>query len=128
MDPEVEERFERIERDLADLAHVVVSVDEIVAKHDEMIAELKQTTAELKRMVSDHDHRLADHDHRLDQLTAIAATFVTDRVAKEKEFDKFRQGLDELRQAQNRTDEELGVLIRMMEEWIRSNRRDGQAQ
>ena len=45
-----------------------------------------------------------------------------------------REGFEKLRLAQDRTDEQLkhtdehlGVLMRMMDEWIRNNPRDGRA-
>ena len=111
MEPEVEERFQRTERNIAELTGIVLSLGRSVSEHDEVISSLARSASE--------------HDHRLDQLTEAVSQLVIvvseDRVA-------MKELREELRETQSKTDEELGILIRMMEEWIRSNRHDGQQQ
>ena len=38
---------------------------------------------------------------------------------------EFQQGMAELREAQQHTDERLGILVKMFDEWIRGNPRNG---
>ena len=38
---------------------------------------------------------------------------------------RFAEGMAELREAQQHTDERLGILVKMFDEWIRGNPRNG---
>ncbi len=79
MDPDVSERFDRLENNLDRLADIVSSLVQVARSHEE----------------------------RLDRLTEAQAR--TDEVVK-------------------LTQEGLGVLIRMMDDWIRKNPRNGNSQ
>lgn len=76
MDPEVNERFERIENKLETLVDVVTTLAQVATQHEEEIAEIRRIVRETSEQMK-------------------------------------------------HTDESLGVLIRMMDEWIRKNPRDG---
>ena len=79
MDPEVNERFERIESKLETLVDVVTTLAQVATQHEEEIVEIRRIVRETSEQMK-------------------------------------------------HTDESLGVLIRMMDEWIRKSPRDGSTQ
>jgi len=78
MEPDVRERFERLETNLSTLVGVVTTLADVAKSHEERLHEMA------KRM-------------------------------------------DTLAVSQVETQEELGALIRMMDEWIRNNPRNGKS-
>jgi len=62
---------------------------------------------------------------RFERLEGIVAGLL--EVVAEHENDRvaMRESIDKLRLADEKTDEQLGVLIRIMDEWIRSNSGNG---
>ena len=100
MDPEVNERFERIESSLVRLVEIAVS-------HEERLDRL---TASQERLVESHQWIVESHQSLVQShQSLVAAQAKTDEQIK-------------------LVNEELGVLIRMMDEWIRNNPRNGSGQ
>ena len=78
-------------------------------------------------------------NERFERLEGIVSGLVTIVAEQEKDRVFFRESLEQLRQgdeqlqqgyerlvlADEKTDEQLGVLIRMMDEWNRNNPRNG---
>ena len=93
MEPEVVERFERLE---ANLNHATDAISALI---------------QLAR----------SHEERLDRLTESQAR--TDEQIKQTQ-ELIKQTQEEIRQTQG----ELTILIRMMDDWIRRNPRNGKGQ
>ena len=67
---------------------------------EKKLAQVIDSIATLQSVASAHDERLAEHDGKLDALA---------------------DGLIRLEASQKKTDEQIGVLVRMMDDWIRRN-------
>ena len=64
----------------------------------------------------------------LDRLTSVVTTLAEVAVSHEERLDRLTASQAKTDQQMKETDERMGVLIRMMDEWIRNNPRDGRTQ
>ncbi len=100
MEPEISERFERVETDLRLLRDVASSLVEVARSQEGRL----QRLTEAQGLLTEAEGRLTEAQGRL-----------TEAQARTDELFKQTQG-------------ELSVLIRMMDEWIRNNPRNGKGQ
>src|SRR6266700_3553948 len=100
MEPEVRERLERLEG-------IIASVGEDVRS----LAEVARSLVEVARSQAE--------DVRL--LVEVARSLVEVARSHEGRLDRVDERLDRLALAQQESHEELSVLIRMMDEWVRRN-------
>lgn len=130
MDPEAEARYQRIEqilRDLAgrddefdgklrNLADIVFSLGHTSSEHDELLEQVKKTMAEAAGTLASLTQTSRDHDQKIDRiidvLTALAAA---DERMRREFLDRNARVDEELR----KHDEQIAILVRMMDEWIR---------
>ena len=112
MDAESESRFQRIEGNLQNLTEIVLSLGRTSSDHDARIGRLEEAVARLSDVVAPLAQTARDHEEKFSRVLDILATLA--------------EAHERLRQAQDRTDEHLAILIRMMDEWIRRNPPSGQ--
>ena len=123
MDAESESRFQRIEGNLQNLTEIVLSLGRTSSEHDARIGRLEEVVAGLTDVVAQTAREQAqiarDHEEKFSRVLDIQATLA-------QAHERATAEMDRLRQAQDRTDEHLAILIRMMDEWIRRNAPNGQ--
>jgi chromosome segregation ATPase len=112
MDPEAAAEYQQIRQiqretdaKIQNLSDVVLLLARTSSEHDEKFDKMVASVASLAETVNDHEQKFS---RILDILTALAESDEELREADER----MRQNLD-------RHDEQLGVLIRMMDEWVR---------
>ena len=114
MDAESESRFQRIEGNLQNLTEIVLSLGRTSSEHDARIGRLEEAVARLTDAVAPLAQTAKDHEEKFSRVLDILATLA-------EAHERATAEMDRLRQAQDRTDEHLAILIRMMDERIRRN-------
>jgi ABC-type transporter Mla subunit MlaD len=124
MDAETEGRFQRTEQNIKDLTDIVLSLGRTSSEHDERLERVEGALAQLTEVLTPLARTVLDHDRQIERVAHLL-----DVLAEQvrQGFVEFSAGLEELRRVQQKHDEQLGILIRMMDEWIRRNPPPAQA-
>ncbi len=141
MDPEVNARFERIESILARLADAdsaheqkMSEIDKTVSRlsdatersaaaQDERLDRIGEALAKFWQVSSIQEKKLAQVIDSIDTLQSVVSAHDERLAEHDGKFDALADGLIRLEASQKKTDEQLNVLVRMMDDWIRRNPR-----
>ncbi len=116
--------MDRVESDLAQLTGFVKTIAVGAGKHDEQIQALRESTRALIERSGQHD----------DQIQAIVGAtkvllrksgYWEEQIEKQSErANRFDEQFDRLYQLSEKNEEHLGILMGIMDEWIRSQGRE----
>jgi peptidoglycan hydrolase CwlO-like protein len=76
-------------------------------------------------MADQIENRIDRIERVVEQLATAMVMLAQNQAELTKDVKEAVRGIAELRESQKHTDENLGVLIKMMDEWIRGNPRNG---